>query len=80
MPPLQALFKETGLASIFVSVIPLKEKGLNLCGPDEANRKAAVAEMIEGVNRARIIGSEAVMLCSGKKPQVAASEESQGRV
>ena len=63
------LFKETGLASIFISVVPLKEKGLNLCGPDEANRRAAVAEMIDGVNRARVIGSEAVMLCSGKKPQ-----------
>ncbi len=63
------LLKETGLASIFVAVIPLKEKGLNLCGPDAENRKAAVLEMEDAVKRARNLGCEAVMLCSGKKPQ-----------
>lgn len=62
------LFKENELAGIFVAVIPLKEKGLNLCGLDEENRKAAIAETIACIDRARGLGAEAVMVCSGKNP------------
>lgn len=62
------LLEHSGLASIFIAVIPLKEKGLSPCSTEENNRRAAVEEMKLCVDRARLFGSEGVMVCSGKSP------------
>ena len=62
------LLEKNDLEGIFIGVIPLKERGLNLCSLDEENRTAAVQLMFKCIERTRLTGCHSLMLCSGKRP------------
>ena len=57
---------DTGLAGVYIAVIPLKEKLLHLCDTDEGGRRAALALMEGCMDAAADNGIPMVMFNSGR--------------
>lgn len=64
-----ALLRESGLATVLIAVLALKEAGYSLCAVDEAERARAVDVLCACIDRAAVLGARAVMINSGFAPQ-----------
>lgn len=60
-----SILADTGLDSIYIAVIPSKEKKLHLCDCDEVGRKAAVSLYKDCIDEAQYSGIHRVMMNSG---------------